>query len=161
MEPHVRPMVLAETDLIIDYFHTATPEHLELMGVDPSRLPTRSGWRAHCEHQYSLPIEQRSHMMLLWQLDGAPVGFSTTNPTVYGDRANMHLHVFAPAQRKTGIGVACVRQSVEIYFETLKLKRLYCEPNAYNVAPNRTVQKAGFKYIKTHKTVPGGINYHQ
>ena len=48
-----------------------------------------------------------------------------------------------------------------IYFERLKLKRLFCEPNAFNVAPNRTLQKAGFKYLKTHMTVPGPLNFHQ
>jgi len=48
-----------------------------------------------------------------------------------------------------------------IYFEVLKLERLFCEPNAFNVAPNRTLQSAGFKYLKTYKTVPGPLNYHQ
>ena len=46
-------------------------------------------------------------------------------------------------------------------FERLKLKRLFCEPHAFNVAPNRTLQKAGFKYLKTHMTVPGPLNFHQ
>jgi hypothetical protein len=35
----VRPMVLSEADLVIDYFHRAAPEHLEMLGVDPARLP--------------------------------------------------------------------------------------------------------------------------
>jgi hypothetical protein len=43
----------------------------------------------------------------------------------------------------------------------LKLKRLFCEPYAFNVAPNRTLQKTGFKYLKTYMTVPGPLNYHQ
>jgi hypothetical protein len=43
----------------------------------------------------------------------------------------------------------------------LELKCLFCEPNAFNVAPNRTLQRAGFKYVKTHETVPGPLNYHQ
>jgi hypothetical protein len=38
---------------------------------------------------------------------------------------------------------------------------LFCEPNAFNVAPNRTLQKAGFKYLKTHMTVPSALNFHQ
>ena len=42
----------------------------------------------------------------------------------------------------------------------LKLKRLY-EPNAFNMAPNRTLQKAGFMYLKTHMTVPSALTYHQ
>ncbi len=53
------------------------------------------------------------------------------------------------------------RRSVDLYFDRLKLKRLFCEPHAFNVAPNRTLQKAGFKYLKTHMTVPGPFNFHQ
>ena len=30
-----------------------------------------------------------------------------------------------------------------------------------NAAPNRTAQKAGFKFVKTHMTVPGTLNYRQ
>ena len=36
----VREMVLDEVNLIIGYFHGSAPEHLELLGVDPTRLPT-------------------------------------------------------------------------------------------------------------------------
>jgi RimJ/RimL family protein N-acetyltransferase len=73
----------------------------------------------------------------------------------------MHLHVALADHRNQGIGTQCVRQSIEIYFRELKLKRLLCEPNAFNVGPNRTLQKVGFKYVKTHMTVPGSLNYHQ
>ena len=30
----VREMAVEEVELIIDYFHGSTPEHLELLGVD-------------------------------------------------------------------------------------------------------------------------------
>jgi RimJ/RimL family protein N-acetyltransferase len=73
----------------------------------------------------------------------------------------MHLHIVDPANRKSGLGETCVRQSVDIYFDRLSLERLFCEPNAFNVAPNRTLQKAGFRYVKTHNTVPGPLNFHQ
>ena len=73
----------------------------------------------------------------------------------------MHLHVLDPDSRKSGIGAGCVGLSANLYFERLRLKRLFCEPYAFNVAPNRTLQKAGFKYLKTHMTVPGPLNFHQ
>jgi len=73
----------------------------------------------------------------------------------------MHLHIIEPSLRNSGIGTRCVQLSVELYFEILKLKQLFCEPNAFNVAPNRTLQRAGFKYVKTHMTVPGPLNFHQ
>ncbi|CCE08618.1 conserved hypothetical protein [Bradyrhizobium sp. STM 3843] len=98
---------------------------------------------------------------MLWQLDGKPVGFSSCDKIVFGNRANMHLHVTEPELRQQGIGAECVRRSVDIYFRTFELKQLFCEPNAFNVGPNRTLQKAGFRYLKTYKTVPGYLNYHQ
>jgi len=50
--------------------------------------------------------------------------------------------------------VECVRRSVDIYFERLKLKRLFLRNrNAFKRAPeSRPLQKAGFKYLKTHMT---------
>ncbi len=57
--------------------------------------------------------------------------------------------------------VSCVRRTAALYMEVFELKRVFCEPNAFNVAPNRTLQKAGFRYVKTHMTVPGPLNYHQ
>ena len=61
---------------------------------------------------------------------------------------------------KASASNACDAVSTSIS-NRLKLKRLFCEPNAFNVAPNRTLQKAGFKYLKTHMTVPGPLNFHQ
>jgi RimJ/RimL family protein N-acetyltransferase len=73
----------------------------------------------------------------------------------------MHLHVVESQLRGSGIGSASLPETIELYFKLLKLKRLFCEPNAFNVAPNRALQGAGFRYVKTHMTVPGPLNYHQ
>lgn len=154
-------MRLDEVGLIIDYFHDATPEHLELMGVDPTRLPTRAAWRERYEQQFDLPVDQRAMLAVIWLEDGAPAGFSTADKIRFGEQANMHLHIIEPEGRRRGLGAACVALSVDIYFEQLRLQRLFCEPNAFNVAPNRTLQRAGFSYVKTHMTVPGPLNYHQ
>ena len=157
----VREMTAAETDLIIDYFQNSTPEHLETLGVDPTRLPPVQSWRERLQREATLPIDKRTVVLVIWLRDDRPIGFSTSDKIRYGEQANMHLHVTDPERRQQGAGVECVRRSVDIYFERLKLKRLFCEPNAFNVAPNRTLQKAGFKYLKTHMTVPGPLNFHQ
>jgi RimJ/RimL family protein N-acetyltransferase len=157
----VREVAVEEVDLIIDYFHDSTPEHLEVLGVDPTRLPSRERWRERFAREYKRAVHDRSTLLVVWELDDAPVGFSTADKIVYGEQAHMHLHVINPQQRRSGIGSACVRETAEIYFEALALQRLFCEPNAFNVAPNRTLQSAGFRYVKTYKTVPGPLNYHQ
>ena len=157
----VREMRFDESDLIIDYFHQSTPEHLETMGVDPSRLPTPEAWRERLARDFERPLQQRMGLLVIWLSDDQPVGFSTSDKIAYGDQARMHLHIVDPARRRLGTGVECVRRSVDLYFDRLRLKSLLCEPNALNVAPNRTLQKAGFKYVKTYMTVPGWLNFPQ
>lgn len=161
MNISVREMQLEEVEAVINYFHGATPEHLELLGVDPTRLPSKAQWKQLYEHDYSLPRERRKSLLVLWTADGKNVGFSSVDKIKFGEEACMHLHLFESQSRKIGYGAMCVRQSVAIYFQLLKIKRLFCEPNAFNVAPNRTLQKAGFRYVKTHMTVPGPLNFRQ
>jgi RimJ/RimL family protein N-acetyltransferase len=157
----VREMTGSEVDIIIDYFQKSTPEHLEILGVDPTRLPNPESWRERLRRECALPIDQRTMVLVLWLSDDRPIGFSTSDKIQYGEQANMHLHIIDPERRNRGTGAECVRRSADIYFQRLKLRRLFCEPNAFNVAPNRTLQKAGFKYLKTHITVPGPLNFHQ
>ena len=73
----------------------------------------------------------------------------------------MHLHIFETHHRRSGTGTQFVRQSAVIYFEVLELERLYCQPNAFNVAPNRTCQRAGFRYVFTKQMTPSPINFPQ
>lgn len=161
MELLAREMTLEEAGMVIEYFHSSSPEHLEMLGVDPSRLPNRKAWAERFRQQLAQPAADRANFFVTWLMDGRPIGFSSCDKIVLGERANMHLHVAMPDRRQQGIGTECVRQSVDIYFETLRLRKLFCEPNAFNVGPNRTLQRAGFKYLKTHMTVPGPLNFHQ
>ena len=151
----------AEARLIIDYFHSSTPEHLELLGVDPTRLPEPDRWLAIYVEDACKPLAERDFLLVIWELDGDPVGFSTADTITFGHQARMHLHIVNPDRRRAGIGVWCVQQTAQLYFEVLQLERLICEPNAFNVAPNRTLQRAGFRYVKTYMTVPGWLNNHQ
>jgi RimJ/RimL family protein N-acetyltransferase len=157
----VREMADSEFDIVIDYFLKSTPEFLETLGVDPTRLPAPQSWRERFEREQAKPVEQRAWLIVIWLADNRPLGFSTSDKITYGEHAHMHLHVTDPERRNQGYGAECVRRSADIYFERLKLKRLFCEPNAFNIAPNRTLQKAGFKYLKTHMTVPGPLNFRQ
>ncbi len=161
MRLSVREMKLDEVHRIIEYFYSATPEYLEMMGVDPSRLMSPGAWVARFQSEFALPFEERQLFPVIWLLDNDPVGYSSCDRITFGACANMHLHVIEPEQRRKGIGSECVRQSVEIYFRTFRLRQLFCQPHALNVPAHRTLQKAGFKYVKTYLTVPGPINFHQ
>lgn len=161
MDLVVREMTLSEVELVADYFHRSPREHLDMLGADPTRLPTRAAWIESFGREHASPIERRKRLYVTWISDGEPVGFSSCDKIVFGERAHMHLHIFEAQRRNRGVGTACVRQTVDLYFKWLKLKSLLCEPNAFNVGPNRTLQKTGFRYVKTYMTVPGLLNYRQ
>ncbi|HWD25009.1 MAG TPA: GNAT family N-acetyltransferase [Acidimicrobiales bacterium] len=157
----VKTMNLAEVGVRINYFHDATDDYLRKLGVDRALLPTREAWREFYEEDYARPLRARLNYLLVWDLDGEVIGFSSADRIVFGEEAFMHLHILSRSQRKRGLGTEFVRRSVEVYFDALELKRLFCEPNAFNVAPNRTLQRAGFSYLFTHEAAPSSINFLQ
>jgi RimJ/RimL family protein N-acetyltransferase len=157
----VREMALDEVGMRIDYFHGASDDHLRLLGVDRALLPTRETWLVSYEEDHGRPIRERLNYSLVWELDWVAVGFSSADRIDFGESAFMHLHILESAQRQRGLGATFVGLSAQIYFHTLQLKRLFCEPNAFNVAPNRALQRAGFTYQFTHETTPTPINFLQ
>lgn len=157
----VREMQLTEVDIRINYFHDASDDHLQIMGVDRALLPTRQAWHDFYEEDYARSVRDRVNYSLMWKLDGETVGFSSASDIVFGKEAFMHMHILNAIQRRNGLGAEFVRKSAKMYFEVLELERLFCEPNVLNVAPNRTLQQAGFRYLFTHETTPSQINFNQ
>lgn len=159
--PIVRPLELAEVDIRIDYFHDASDEYLAHLGVDRALLPERGAWRAAYEEDYARPLAERDTYNLAWELDGRLVGFSSVDNIAFGEAAFMHLHIVEAPERRRGLGTEFVRLSAREYFRALELQRLFCQPNAFNVAPNRTLQRAGFRYVFTKEMQPSPINFRQ
>src|SRR5262249_49524364 len=111
---HVREMTLAEADVIIEYFHGATPEYLNTLGVDPTRLPATARWRERFAHEYSQPIDRRAIVLVMWESDGTPIGFATADKIAYRQEAHMHLHILRAEQRRIGYGVTCVQLTTQL-----------------------------------------------
>jgi RimJ/RimL family protein N-acetyltransferase len=154
-------MELDEVGIRVDYFHDASDEYLTHLGVDWVLLPSRDEWRASYEADFARPLAERDAYHLVWELDGRIVGFSSTDHIEFGVEAFMHLHIVEAPDRRAGLGTEFVRLSAEHYFRALELRRLLCQPNAFNVAPNRTLQRAGFSYLFTAEMQPSKINFPQ
>ena len=157
----VREMTLVDVEIRINYFHDASDEHLRVMGVDRALLPSREDWHAFYEEDWARSIRDRTTYSLLWELDEQTVGFSSLSDINFGKEAFFHLHILNSTQRQGGLGAEFVRKSTKVFFEILELQRLFSEPNAFNIAPNRTLQRAGFRYLFTHETTPSPINFPQ
>ncbi len=147
--------------LIASYWLESDPAHMQAMGVDLAKLPSREQFTSMMEQQLALPLEKKKSFCMIWLLDGEPVGHCNTNPTWYGDYGYMHLHLWKPHARKKGMGLELVKLTLPHFFEKLKLRKLYCEPYALNPAPNKTLEKAGFELMKEYTTTPGPLNFEQ
>lgn len=157
----VREITASDIDLIIEYWVSATPTHLAGMGVDVKKLPSREQFTSYLLSQINLKIKDRQSYCIIWQVDGRPVGHSNTNPTTFGVEAYMHLHLWKSGTRQHGLGSTFVKMTIPYFFNHLKIKTLFCQPYALNPAPNKTMEKAGFEFIKEYVTVPGSFNFEQ
>lgn len=157
----VREITPADIKPLVNYWFESTDEHLTGMGVDLKKLPSREQLTQALNHQVSLPHAEKMSYGLVWLLDGKPIGHSNVNPFDFGESGRMHLHLWQSGNRQRGIGTALVKKSIPFFFENLKLKVLYCEPYALNPAPNKTIPKVGFEFVKKYVTVPGSINFEQ
>jgi RimJ/RimL family protein N-acetyltransferase len=157
----VREMQLEEVDICITYFHDSSDDHLRALGVDRGLLPSPQAWREFYNADYARPLRERVMYSLIWELNDDVVGFSLADGITFGSQAFMHLHILDPKHRGSGLGSQFVRESAAIYFRALELQRLLSQPNALNVAPNRALQRAGFRYDQSEHTTPGPINFPQ
>ena len=161
MELSVREMQPNDIEHIVDYFVNADEAYLKGMGAGQSKLPSRNEWIQKIQAELEKPYPQKEYYYIIWLLDHQPIGHSNINHIQFGEEAKMHLHVWKLLKRKKGLGYEFLKLTIPYYFKNLKLKKLICEPYAKNIAPNKTLVKLGFKFIKTYETTPGIINFHQ
>jgi RimJ/RimL family protein N-acetyltransferase len=157
----VRPLELNDIENVVDYFLNADDDFLIQMGADRSKFPSREEWMSIIESNYYLSPDKKSFFYIIWLLDGNPVGHSNINKIVFREEAYMHLHLWQNEIRQKGIGLDLLKMTLPYYFNIFKLKMLYCEPSALNPAPNKTLKKLGFDFVKSYETIPGWINFHQ
>jgi len=161
MHLSIRHLQEQDFEKIIDYFLLADESDLLRMGVDRAKLPSKEKWVDILRENFELPLEQKKLFYIIWMIDGEAAGHSNINKIIFGEEAYMHLHMWKSSCRQSGIGVSFLKKTIPIYFETFHLKRLFCEPAAFNTAPNKTLPKLGFELIKTHETIPGWIAFPQ
>src|SRR5262245_8119177 len=114
-------MELVEAQLIIDYFHTATPEHLELLGVDPTRLPDPGMWMDGTRRITKVDRGPRVHANRVGDERRTGGVFDCRQDSVRA-KAFMHLHIVDALHRRAGTGVRCLRETVRLYFDLLQAR---------------------------------------
>ena len=150
-----------DIELIADYWFTADEAYLKAMGIDTAKMPSRADFSAMLTTQFSLPYNQKKAYAIIWMADDEPIGHSNLNPVEFGDHAYMHIHIWNTKYRRMGYGTELIKLSLPYFFKNMALKKIYCQPYALNPAPSKTLEKAGFKFVKEHTTKPGSITFEQ
>jgi RimJ/RimL family protein N-acetyltransferase len=157
----VRELQSKDVDLMLHYWFDSSPAFLRQMGVDLKRLPSKEQFGQTLLEQLHTSFEQKKSYCIIWELDHNPVGHSSVNPIHFGEEAYMHLHLWNTAERKKGLGTELVKMTLPWYFKNLGLIKLYCQPYSLNAAPHRTLEKAGFEFVKELTIVPGQLSFEQ
>lgn len=157
----IRDLEEKDINLISDYWLNSDIDYLQSLGVDLKKIPDRIAFSKMLKNQLITPITARQSHALIWEYEGKAIGHCNVNQIEFGNHAYMHLHIWYSEYRKMGLGNELVRKSVSKFFTDLALEKLYCEPYSENPSPNKTLEKIGFKFEKTYKTIPGSINFEQ
>jgi len=157
----VREMITSDIPHITDYWMSASDAFLTGMGVDLSKMPSAPQWHDMLQQQIGLPYREKQSYGLIWLLNGEPVGHTNINKIKFGEEAYMHLHLWKPELRKMGYGIRFVKLAIPYFFKNMELKKLYCEPYALNPAPNKAMEKLGFRFVREYVTTPGWLNFEQ
>lgn len=148
-------------DDLIHYWLASDAEYMTSMGVDMTKMPTREEWVQFLSRQLNQNYTEKESYALIWLLNGNPIGHSNISKIKFGDHAFMHLHLWNSERRQKGIGMKLLKLSIPHYFNNMQLQTLYCEPYALNPAPNKLLNKIGFKFLKEYTGIPGWLNFEQ
>jgi len=157
----VRELLEKDLEHIASYWLDADPAFLAGMGVDLNKIPGHDEWIEMLSAQLNCPYKEKRSYAIIWEENGIQIGHCNVTPIKFGEEAFMHLHLWNGRSRKRGIGTTLVKMSIPYFFENLQLKRLFSEPYALNPAPNRTLPRAGFQFVKEYTTIPGYLNFEQ
>ena len=157
----VREIQKEDIDSLVQYWVGSDPEFMISMGVDLKKLPAKDELTNMLNEQLSTSYKEKKSYCIIWLLNNEAIGHSNINKIIFGEEAFMHLHLWTAEVRQKGFGNELVKLTLPYFFKNLQLKKLYCEPFALNPAPNKTLEKVGFSFIKKHIITPGWINFEQ
>lgn len=156
-----RELESRDIPVLTSYWVDADDDHLLAMGVALGKMMPREQWYAMLSKQLEQAYQDKQSYCIIWESDGQAIGHCNVNKVVFGKEAYMHLHLWHKDARLQGRGAALVKMSLPYFFKNLELQELFCEPYALNPAPNKTLAKVGFTFIKEYNTVPGFLNFEQ
>lgn len=157
MQLLIREYQLEDFPAIQAYWLGQSVSDLERMHVDPVKLKESMAQPEKTVPDLKTPDKEKKAHRYMWLLDGELIGMTTLRNMTFGGSAEIHLHIFDSTHRNKGFGLQLFLISLREVHRRFELKNVFCEPAASNPAPNRLLQRLGFKIAKTYRTIPGYI----
>lgn len=154
----IRDMVASDVPLVQSYWMELTQSDIARMSVNPQKISIKARQVENYLELAGTEYRDRTIDALMWELNGKPIGVSTLRHILFGDSAEIHLHIIDPLLRRSGYGHRFFALSLEEYFRRFELRLIVCEPSAQNPAPNRLLQKLGFTVARTYVTHPSEVS---
>ncbi len=146
---------------MLEYFYSGGDAFLLGMGIDPELMPVRKEWKHDILSDHAKLDIERNRIYVGWHYREELVGHCSVNKIRPGKDAFLHLHLWRPELRRSGLGRHFVRLCALYLWDRLQLKLIYSEPYAENPGPNRTFARLGFTFVRRYRTVPGIICFEQ
>lgn len=157
----VREIEKQDVQSIVDYWTKSDHEFLKSMGVEISKIPSEKDLTEMLSEQLNQDYNEKKSYAIIWLINNLPAGHCNINKIIFGTEAYMHLHLWQTDLRQKGCGLELLKMTLPYFFKNMNLHTLYCEPYALNNAPNKTLPKAGFEFVKEYVTTPGYLNFEQ
>lgn len=157
----VKEITENEVSDVIGYWKKADSEYLKGMGIDIKKMPSEFDFEAMLHDQIKSSYSQKKSFATIWFYNNVAFGHCNISDISFGKEAHMHLHIWHTDKRKQGFGSYLAKESIRLFFDKMQLKKLICEPFAFNPAPSKTLEKIGFTFEKAYLTTPGSFCFEQ
>lgn len=150
-----------ETEKLADYWVSLNSQEAFRIGVDTDEIPNKSTIIEMLKQQIALSKADKNTFILIWELNGVPVGHSNITPIEVGNSANVHFHIWESTIRNSGLGEKFMLLSIPIFVQEYRLDKLYGVFHKHNLAAEKLFQKLGFTQEDEYESRTGDWSFYQ
>jgi len=155
----IREMEQRDVAHILNYWASASPQHLDAMGVDPRKMIAPEELKQRLSDSLSVPAREKKTCIVIWEVNDTPIGFNSLAEIDFGNEAKIHLHIWEEKYRAKGFGTKFMKKALAYYMAKFKLKRIVCETKSTNPGPNKLFSDLGIKPSRIYRSVASPVMY--
>lgn len=129
---------------IAEYWFGADSAHL-LAFTDVSMFGSKDEMLARMEKTFASISSEGPWSTLVLDVDGQPSGNTLINNLIPEEEALVHVHIWNPGLRRTGIASQTARDVFDYFLDAFKLKRLILQVQTENLPVLRLLESLGLK----------------